>query len=121
MSELDIQFLSHYQGLVESENQKFITDVLGVLWDAEEFKQSEHTDGAGGSQFPDKLFIPLSMAINSELITSVKEAMGITKGKGKASKAPFIGGGDHMPKKGEVYKSMGDLSKEDFKQMIGAR
>lgn len=123
MSDLDILFLHHYQAAVESENQKFITDVLGVLWDAEEFKQPEVAEGgeAEGSRYPDKLFIPLSMAVNPELVNSVKETMGFAKDGKKTSKAPFIGGGEHIPKKGEVYKSMGELSKEDFKKLIGAR
>ena len=118
MSALDLLFINHYQELLETERQKFWTDTLGVIWEAEEFNKPQVVNNTNTGK-PDRIFIPLSMAVNPEIITTIKENLGLTKDGKKAR--TFVGGGDYVPKDGEQITSMGDLSKDDFKKMMGVR
>jgi len=91
---------------------------LGVIWEAEEFNKPQVVNNTNTGK-PDRIFIPLSMAVNPEIITTIKENLGLTKDGKKAR--TFVGGGDYVPKDGEQITSMGDLSKGDFKKMMGVR
>ena len=118
----EILFIHHYQNRTDEERQNFLNTVLGVVWSAEEFIEKPQPAGARppvDTGPPDKMFIPLSMAINPELVQRVKESLGLAKG-GNAGKS-VIGGGDYMPKENEVIHSMADMSKAEFKRMMGSR
>lgn len=119
MSNEELLFLNHYQNIVEEEKQKFWTDSLGIIWDAEEFKKPKATTVGGYGKKPDKLFIPLSMAVNPEVVTMVKENLGMIDGK--SGSVPYVGGGEFVPKGNVVVNDMSHLSKDEFKKMIGAR
>lgn len=115
MSDLDLAFISHYQNLVEQQRQKFWTDALGIIWDREDFNKK--SEGPKIKIQNDTMFIPLSLVIKPDLMDSIKENFGLTK-EG-SSKAPFVGGGDYSPKSNEVINSMDEMSREEFKQMMG--
>lgn len=117
MSETDILFINHYQELLETEQQKFWTDALGVVWEADEFNKPKSVVTSTGK--PDRIFIPLTMAVNPDIVNTIKENLGLTK-DGKKTQT-FVGGGDYVPKEGEQIVSMGDISKDDFKKMMGVR
>ena len=129
MSSIELMFLYHYQELAIKEQQQYLTNILGVIWDKKTLmEQSVAEQGPEGSKPVEELFIPLSLAINPEVLDFVKGQFGIRKdgksNKGKdntGSKVPFVGGGDYIPKKNEVITSMGDMSKEDFMKLIGRK
>lgn len=114
MSDLDIAFLAHYQNLVEEEKQKFFTDALGIIWHRDDFLKSGE---AKPKMVQDKVFLPLSQIIKPEILEGVRKLFGLTD-DGK-EKAPHVGGGEYIPKKGEQIQSMEHLSKEEFKRMMG--
>ena len=119
MSELDVQFLNHYQVKLEQEHQKFWTDCLGVVWEADEFTKPKPVSSAAGT--PDRLFVPLLQGINPDVIELVKENFGLTKEGKQKSKQNYVAGGEYSPQKGEEIISMGTLSKEEFKKKMGIR
>jgi len=112
MSSDELLFLNHYQELNMKEQQKFITDVLGVVFDAKSFEDRSEYQGRS----KDSVLIPLSMAINPKILEWAKEHFQ----SGGGTKNPHIAGGTYQPAPGEVVKSMADMSKEDFLQMVGA-
>ena len=117
MSNIELWFLHHYQELVKKEQQEFIVDSLGIVWDKSSFKDKLDT----GKKQIEKLFIPLSVAINPDLLTYVKKQFNIADSSQKSKGPAYIGGGEYMPKTNEVVNSLGDLSKDDFMQMIGKK
>jgi len=119
MTELEIQFLSHYQVLLETDHQKFWTDCLGVIWEADEFNKPKPVESQSDNVRPNRLFIPLLQGINPDILTVVKENFGLSK-EGKKRQA-FVGGGDYIPKAGENIVSMASLSKDEFKKKMGVR
>jgi len=106
----ELLFLNHYQEVQLKEQQKFLTDILGVVFDAKTFEDRSEFEGRS----KDTVLIPLSMAINPKILEWAKEHFG----KG-TEKVPHIAGGTYQPAEGEQVKSMADMSKEDFLQMIG--
>lgn len=112
MDNTEIMFLYHYQNLLQREQQEFMSTALGIIWDKKSMAKSMGDEG--GSL--EKLFIPLSVAVNPDILDYVKKQFKLTDKKSK--KQAFIGGGEYMPKSNEVVSSMEDLSKEDFMKLI---
>ena len=111
MNETEILFLYHYQNLLQKEQQEFISTALGIVWDKSSLAKSTES---GSGDF-NKLFIPLSVAINPDILDYVKKQFKVSD-KGKSA---FIGGGEYMPKANEVVSSMEELSKDDFLKLVG--
>jgi len=121
MSTSEITFLYHYQRLVVQEQQQFLVSALGVVWDRESVSQVSAEPGSNSNSAPlNKLFIPLSLAINPDVAEFVKSQFGVS-GTGSAGKAPYIAGGDYIPKSNEKIVSMGELSRDEFLEMIGRK
>jgi hypothetical protein len=116
MDSLEVLYLYHYQELSLKEQQGFLTNALGVVWDKSIFTEQISTDKS--SKPTNEIFIPLSLAINPNVMDFVKAQFGMGP-SGKGGKAPMIAGGEYSPKSGEVITSMADLSKEDFLKMMG--
>jgi len=114
MDTTQIQFLHHYQDLVQNEWQQFITNALGLVWDRKTF-MDRVVDTDSNKEPLEKIFIPLSLAINPDLLDYVKSQFKIT-GKGS-----LIAGGDYKVKPNEVVKPMSELSKTDFLKMLGKK
>ena len=110
MSEGEIRFLDHYQKRIEEGRWQYLNSMLGVEWDLEQQSKPAATD-IGDNR---KIFIPLSVAINPKIVEHVKE-------EAKKYKNAFIGGGEFRPEKNVEIRSSGELSKEDFFKLIGAR
>lgn len=122
MTDIEIMFLYHYQELAIKEQQQYLTSILGVVWDkATLMKQMTPSSEGDAKQSSDELFIPLSLAVNPEVLDFVKSQFGLAKGGSDANKAPYIGGGDYVPKKNEVIRSMSELSKEEFMKLLGRK
>jgi len=116
MDTMQIYFLHHYQEVVKNEEQGYLASALGIIWDKEIL-----TEKLTSSSKPlEKLFIPLSVAINPDILDYVKKQFNMSSSK-KSSGPAYIGGGDYMPKSNEVINSLGDMSKDDFMRMIGKR
>ena len=125
MTQLEVLYLYYYQELAIKEQQQYLTNILGVIWTKDTLIRQ--TTSEGNSSEPvkpmEELFIPLSLAINPDVLDFVKNQFGMVKGAtapGQTNKA-YIGGGEYIPKKGEVIKSMADMSKEDFMKLLGRK
>lgn len=129
MSSLEIYYLYHYQELALKEQQQYLSNILGVVWDREVLLRQMGSGSGGGSGKSSEplreLFIPLSVAIAPNVMDFVKEQFGIdgsgSAGVDGAEKNPYIAGGEYIPKKGEVIRSMSSLSKEEFMQFLGRK
>lgn len=113
MDDVEIMFLYHYQNLLQKEQQEFMSTALGIIWDKKDMIKSMGSDDGA----VDKLFIPLSVAVNPDILDYVKKQFKISDKKSK--KPAFIGGGEYMPKANEVVSSMEELSKEEFMKLVG--
>jgi hypothetical protein len=123
MTDIEIMFLYHYQELAIKEQQQYLTSILGVVWDkATLVKQMTSGSGDGAKKESlDELFIPLSLAVNPEVLDFVKSQFGMATGSNEGTKSTYIGGGDYVPKKNEVIKPMSELSKEEFMKLLGRK
>ncbi len=113
-------FIFHYQELAIAKQEDFFTNALGVLWDAKSLRAQQSGKIA---KVKEKLFIPLSLAVNPDLLDFVYKQFGISSGQagpdGSTSGQAYIGGGSYRPKSGEVVKSMSDMSKNEFLKKVG--
>ena len=117
-------FLFHYQEMDVVRQEEFLTNALGVLWDAKKMREQSASGPEGTSVNKDKLFIPLSLAVNPEILSFVNKQFGIAsssseKGSGVTDGPSYIAGGSYKPKSGEVVKSMADMPKEEFLKTVG--
>jgi hypothetical protein len=123
MSQMEVMFLYYYQDLAIKEQQKYLTNILGIIWNRNTLVQ-QTSESSGESKPINELFIPLSLAINPEVLDFIKTQFGMGKDGvapgGEVNKA-YIGGGEYQPKKGEVIKSMSEMSKEDFMKLLGKK
>lgn len=115
----DLLFLDYYQSQLERERMKDLAYILGCRWTAEDLvRMSDSADKKSDEPFTsDALFIPLALAVNPELSEYLAK-------KGKSVNNPnaaqaHIGGGSASVEKNSVVKSFGQLSKEDFLNMVG--
>ena len=119
MDPLEVLYLYHYQELSLKEQQGFLTNALGVVWDKSIFTEQVATTGTE-SKPTNEIFIPLSLAINPNVMEFVKAQFGMGP-SGKGGKTPMIAGGEYSPKANEVITSMAELSKEDFLKLLGKK
>lgn len=119
MGTTELLFLNHYQTMVQTEQQEFITTALGLVWEKKDFTTKVVDTGGGKNKSIEKLFIPLSVATNPDILDFVRKEFGLQGGAKTA--VPLIGGGDYLPKPNEVITSMGDLSKDEFMRLIGRK
>ena len=97
--------------------EEFITQALGVVWDKKDIIEKPNSQKDSKID-RDKLFIPLSVAINPEIMDFVKKQFNV---QGKSKGPAYVGGGTYMPKPNEVISPMDDLSKEEFLKLLGRR
>lgn len=124
MDELEIMFIFHHQEMAIYEQQNFLTSILGVVWDKNSLVESMAESKTKTKRVLDKLFIPLSLAINPDVMDFVQTQFGMGGKAGKVSNDgvianPFIAGGEYMPKPGEKVMSMDNMTKEDFMSLLG--
>ena len=117
MDIVEILFLHHYQELNKNMYEEFITQALGVVWDKKDIIEKPNSQKDSKID-RDKLFIPLSVAINPEIMDFVKKQFNV---QGKSKGPAYVGGGTYMPKPNEVISPMDDLSKEEFLKLLGRR
>lgn len=124
MSSLELMYLYHYQELAIKEQQQYLTNILGVIWDKKTLLTQSTPDSTEEAAPVNELFIPLSLAINPDVLDFVRGQFGLSKG-GKPikddNKNAYIGGGEYNLKTNEVVHSMADLSKDDFMMMLGKK
>lgn len=124
MDELEIMFIFHHQEMAIYEQQNFLTSILGVVWDKNSLIESMAESKNKTKRALDKLFIPLALAINPDVMDFVQTQFGMGGKAGKVSNDgvignPFIAGGEYMPKAGETIMSMDNMNKEDFMSLLG--
>lgn len=113
MTDEQISFIYHYQNLVEQKREDFLASALGVMWSKEDFKKGE-----GSGPPPDKVFLPLSVALNPNVSSYVSGLFGMSGTSGEKASAPPEG---YRPEEGEEVVSMSSLDKDSFLKMIGKR
>jgi len=106
MSSEEIVFINHYQDLIAKSQQKFLADVLGVMFSAKILEERHE-----GEYSREEVLIPLSVILNPKITEIAKEHF---KGLGKGR--PVIEG--YQPKENEQIRSMAELSKEDFLNLV---
>lgn len=111
MSALELRFLYHYQTKMEKEKMDSLVSVLGVYWDLEEYNKRH--SGGNTNNDSKSLFIPLSVAINPQVLEYVKAEAN------KIGKVSSVAGGEYKPAQGEQIKSMADMDKDEFLKMVG--
>jgi hypothetical protein len=123
MTDLEIMFLYHYQELAIKEQQQYLSSILGVVWDkATLVKQmTAGGDDSAKKESLNKLFIPLALAVNPEVLDFVKSQFGMATGSNEGTTSTYIAGGEYVPKKNEVIRPMSDLSKEEFMKLLGRK
>lgn len=111
MDTLELQYINHYQELVETKFFEKLGAYLGVLWNIKDVEEADK--GSSAADQSDEIMIPLSVAINPKVVEYVRSR------SGKSGETPFIGGGDFIPKAGQKVVSMANMSKDDFFKTIG--
>lgn len=79
--------------------------MLGLLWTDDQVKALINAEPKATA--PKEIFIPLSLAVNGELLEALKKTFRVHKGS-------FIGGGEYMTERGEEVVEMGDMPREEF-------
>ena len=123
----EVYFVYHYQELQVRQQQDFFASAMGIVWDKKQMlamaAKGGEESGKPGKPI-EKVFVPLSAAINPQIIEFVKGMFGLG-GEGSlpapTSQGHYIGGGEYSPKKGEKVVSMSTLSKRDFLALLGRR
>lgn len=114
MSNLDVNFLYYYQELAEQKRWDNLSAILGTNWDLDAIRKnatsSEGNDGPPASD----LFVPLSLIINPEFDTYLRQRAGVSE---KKSNVPYVGGGEYTPDENTEIISFADLSKEDLDKL----
>ena len=120
-----LYFIYHYQELQIRQQQEFFSSSMGIMWDKNQMiAMAANSEGDSTGKKPDKVFVPLSAAINPQIIDFVRGLFGLG---GKSSDGPsgesnnYIAGGDYIPKANEKIVSMSKLSKRDFLALLGRR
>lgn len=110
MSNVDLNFISHYQMKNEELFFEKLAIYLGVLWNIDEMAQAEKSVQPS----KDKILIPLAAGINPNILKYIKK-------EAKDKKTPYIGGGEYVPKEGETVKSVEEMDADTFLGMIGQK
>lgn len=101
-----LRFTAHWLQKREADLIEMATKLLGLTWKREQVaKMSEQKAGP-----PDEIFLPLSLAVNTELSEQLREMFRIGKGA-------FIGGGEYLPGAGEQVVELGELPVDDFMRL----
>lgn len=117
MTEEEIYFISHYQNKVEKDRMETLLEYLGVIWDLSEDKVEV---SSAIQQNSNKLIIPLSVAINPDIIDHVRDKMK-NRSKGGKTKGKIVKmTSDGSTIEGEAA-SVGELSKEEFFKLMGQK
>lgn len=109
------QELLHFTAywLQKRETDLFATlgKMLGVVWNRDQIAAMQSDNQP--STAPKDLFLPLSAAVNPDLVKGLTKLFRISKG------GSFIGGGEYIAQKGEEVVNLGDLPQEEFMQWAG--
>jgi hypothetical protein len=109
MSPEEVAFVYHYQEVQEQKTHKFIADMLGTIWKAEDLVTPTKTT-SGGKR--DTLLIPLSVAINPKILEYVHQEL---KKPGGEVPGHIVG---YTKQPGEQIVSMASLGKDDFLKKV---
>lgn len=88
-----------------------LMEILGVVWTREHIERI--VNGKENPTAPDRVMIPLAMAVNPELREGLQKIFRVTKGR-------FIGGGEYHGRRGEQIVELADLPREEFMQWAQA-
>lgn len=118
MDNLELSFVDHYQELQESKFLDRLGFILGVNWDPEQIQAlaAAPSGGAGGGESAAGIFIPLSVAINPQIVEYIKKNAGRV-----GSQSNYIAGGEYAPAANEQVRSTSELSKDEFLALLGKK
>lgn len=118
MDNLELSFIDHYQQMQEMSFLDRLGFILGVNWDIQQIQAlaASGSGGGGAKSGNEGIFIPLSVAINPQIVEYIKKNAGQV-----AATSNFVAGGEYMPQSGEQIRSMSELNKDDFLAMIGKK
>ncbi len=97
--------------------------MLGTTWGPEDVRE-----GKKGGEAPDKVFVPLSVAINSGILKVVRNILGVTEGsQGQQILDRMYAASGQAPDQviaksveAGTHEELGDLETDDFKSFFGA-
>lgn len=101
-----LRYTAHWLQKRDADVVESAMRLLGTSWSRDDVTKMAETKSAP----PDNIFLPLALAVNTELGEQLREMFRIGKGA-------FIGGGEYMPQPGEQVVQLGDLPAEDFKRL----
>jgi len=116
MSEEEIAFIYHYQDLAIEKQHSYLASILGVVWTRDDVTPAV---GKGSSVPPDKILVPLSMAINPNVVSYVSSVFGIGGTEKKETSSSSVEG--YTPSSNEKIVSTEGMGKEEFMKLIGKR
>jgi hypothetical protein len=114
MSAVEIMYIWHYQNKAEKDRMDELATILGVLWNLNSAYLKDSKEGADSTP-SDKFFMPLSVAINPEILEYVKKRAK----NGSLNTSTLIGGGEFRLPDNAKLKSVADMTKDDFMSLIG--
>jgi hypothetical protein len=114
MDDDELSFVYHYMLANEERMFQRLLSALGITWDLEEIKASTQATKSTGSGKAAKLYVPLAVGVNPEMYEWVKKQAG-------GGQNALIGGGEYVPKAGEVVKPMSEMGKDEFMNLLGRK
>jgi len=121
MDTLELSYVHYYQELSEQKMIERLGSMLGVIWYPDLMAEADAKAGSApstdemGRPLDNKVYIPLALSINPEILDIVTKK----KKGGKSSSNNYIGGGEYVPKAGEEVHSFKELDHKQFKDMFG--
>jgi hypothetical protein len=112
LNSVQLSFLYFWVKKFQMEQEHKMGRILGTRWTVREIRQAgkKNNPGQGSKTYKDdeEINIPLSLAINPELLEGLVTLVGGAK----------VGGGEYTPQAGEEVVELSSLSKEDFQKVI---
>lgn len=105
-----LHYTAYWLAKKESDWFERLGHLLGTEWSREQVERL--VNPKQGATVPDKMFLPLSLAINPDLTEWLKQIFKVGQGQ-------HIGGGEYVPGAGESVEELGDLSKDEWMKWIG--
>lgn len=116
MSLEERMFIHHYQNLSEDNQMRTLLKALGVIWEKDDFLREPSVSENRENTSRD-VFIPLAMTINPNIHKFVGDTAKKSNNNGISPK--YYGSGELIEQSLGKVRSMAELSKEEFYQMIG--
>lgn len=106
-----LNYTYHYLRKREEDQYQRWGRLLGVIWSRQDVEAMLNSDKSASA--PERVFTPLSLAINPDLRDGLKDMFRVHKGA-------FVGGGEYHPESQEEIVEMGDMDRDEFLRFASA-